>query len=536
MKKSIIKKIGFLGIVMFLYSQSCDTKLEEEVFDTLTEKNFLKTPEELNAAVGAAYSSFAGMGNHGNMWSVQELSSDELVVATKGGDWYDGGVLIQLHQHTFAPDNGFFNGTWTQIYGGIGTCNRLISQFAGKDDIINELRAIRAIWYFWALDIFGNIPIAKDFVADGQNPPGTSSRAEVYKFLEAELLAVLDKVTKDKNDATYGRVTHWVIRTVLCKLYLNAEEYTGTAQWAKAEEQADAIIAGGKYSLASVYASNFTIDNKGSTENIFVYPYDKVFAKGFNWPMMALHYSSQNTYKFTAQPWNGYAAIEEFYNSYVDPTKNPGTQGKVWKGKALAQVDGTLDSRLSNFIVGPQYNADGTRTTDDGFEASDPDGKPLTYTPENTGGIYPAGLRQAGARIGKYQYEVGGTDNMSNDFVIFRYADVVLAAAEAKGRQGKLAEALVLINQLRTRAGVTPFTANDVASPQAALDKLYDERGREMFAEMTRRQDMIRFGKFETIAWEAKSGHTLTKDWRLFPIPKPQLEANPKLTQNPGYK
>lgn len=134
-------------------------------------------------------------------------------------------------------------------------------------------------------------------------------------------------------------------------------------------------------------------------------------------------------------------------------------------------------------------------------------------------------MRQAGARIGKYEFEVGSNENMNNDFVIFRLSDIILTLAEAKHRLGQTAEALVLVNNIRDRAGVDPF-------PALTDDLLFAERGREMYAEMTRRQDQIRFGKWSQAWWEKTSSDP---KYKLFPIPKPQLDANNKLVQNSGY-
>ncbi|MBN8575755.1 MAG: RagB/SusD family nutrient uptake outer membrane protein [Cytophagales bacterium] len=539
MKQNIIKKIAALSIALTFFNQSC-TNLDEEIYSDVTADNFFKTNEEFISALGQAYASLGGLGNHSNLWSVQEISSDELVITTKGGDWYDGGVLIQLHQHNWTIDNGFFNNTWQFLYGGINNCNRLIYQFGQSDApqataFINELRALRALWYYWLLDSFGNVPLVVDFKET--SPVGNSTRAQVFAFVESELNAVINNLPTDVSAVTYGRMTKWTAHAIKCKLYLNAEVYTGTAKWTEAAAEAQAIISSGKYNLESSYKDNFSINNAGSTENIFVYPYDKVFAGGFNWPMMTLHYASQGVYKLTAQPWNGYSVVEEFYNSYIDPAQNPGPQGPVWKGltsdlngDGISDDNGTVDSRLSNFVVGPQFNPDGTRASDPGFEgpttaAPDPDGAPLTFTPQ-INQIYPNGWRQGGARIGKYQYEVGGTNNMSNDFVVFRYADILLSRAEALWRLNSgSAEALTLVNQIRTRAGVTAYGS-------LTADNLVAERGREMFAEMTRRQDLIRFDKWGSTWWEKPVS---TATYKLFPIPKAQRDVNSLLQQNPGY-
>ena len=552
--KNLIKKFSLFVVALLFFAPAC-TNLDEELYSEVLAEDFFKTPEQFISALGQAYSDLTSMGNHSNVWSCSEISSDELVITTKGGDWYDGGVLIDLHQHNFAPDNGFFNNAWNTIYGGVSTTNRLIYQFeqqAGEGNelaasFIAELRAVRALWYYWALDAFGNVPLSTDFTDEtppANNADFNSGVLAVYNFIESELNTIIPLLDPNTNKSTYGRMNQAAALALRSKLYLNAERYTGTPQWAKAAADAETIMGGtvGSFTLMDAYDDNFALINEGSTENIFVIPFDKVFATGFNWAAMTLHYANQNTYDFTFQPWNGYSVVEEFYNSYIDPVKNPGPQGPVWTG--LADFDpnddrspngtGTLDSRLTNFLVGPQFNVDGTPTNDPAFEsetsaAPDPDGTRLNFTPQ-INQIHPNGWRQGGARIGKYEYEIGGTENASNDFVIFRLADIMLTRAEALWRiNNGDAEALDIVNDIRRRAGVTPFTG-----PLTA-DMLFEERGREMFAEMTRRQDLIRFEKWGDAWWE-KEGYTQDGAKSLwFPIPQVAIDASAALNQNPGY-
>lgn len=543
MKKIINMRYFLIALGMSYFASSC-VNLEEEVFDAVTADNFFKTDEEFISALGQAYTSLRGLGNHSGLWSINEIASDEIVVSHKGGDWFDGGVLLQLHQHEFQPDNPFLQNSWNFLFGGINNCNRLIFSFEKLDNpnspaFIAELRTLRALYYYWALDAFGNVPIVTDF-AD-ETAPATKTRKEVYDFILKELNEIIPLLPTAKDGTTYGRMTKWSALMIRMKLYQNAEVYVGTPQWALAAADANEIITNGPYSLSASYSSNFAIENSRSNENIFVYPYDKVFATGFNWVMMTNHIVSQATYNLTQQPWNGYQTVEEFYNSYVDPVKNPGIQGPVWKGLALTQSQGTIDGRLSNFVVGPQLRADGTTLIDPGVEpddptgiAGDPNGPPLTFMPF-LNEISPGGLRQAGARIGKYEYERGGTQNMSNDFVIFRLSDVILSLAEARFRLGQTAEALALVNQIRARAGnLSPFTT-------LTEENLLAERGREMYVEMTRRQDLIRFKKYGQAWWpfegmnRPKKVHAAGSFLEIFPIPAPQLLANQLLVQNPGY-
>ena len=525
-----------MGLTMAAVTFSC-TDLDEELYSEVEAKNFFKTDEEFIAALGQAYSSLGGIGNHTVLWSMNEVSSDELVVCQKGGDWYDGGVLIQMHEHNIAIDNPWLDNSWRFIYGGVNTCNRLIYQFSQSDSpeaeaFIAELRGIRALYYYWAVDAFGNVPLVVDFTDVSKPTTSLNSRKQVFDFIESELTEIIPILPAQKDATTYGRITKWAALAIRAKLYLNAGVWTGTPQWQKAADDAQNIIDNGGYQLETNYAANFAADNEGSTENIFVYPYDQVFAQGFNWIAMTLHIAMQPTYSLTFQPWNGYQTVEEFYNSYIDPVRNPGPQGPVWKGPTkdldgdgISDDIGTVDGRLSNFIVGPQYNPDGGRTMDGGAEANDFDGAPVTLTPE-LNELYPLGLRQAGARIGKYEFEMGATNNMNNDFVILRYADMILTLAEAKFNLGENEEARILVNNIRARAGVDPFDA-----PLTA-DQLFDERGREMYVEMTRRQDLIRFGKWLDPWWEKPASDP---KYLLFPVPKAQRDANPGLIQNPGY-
>ncbi len=543
MKYLFKKKFLVLVIGLLFFAPAC-TDLEEELFSDVTDSNFFQTDEEFIAALGAAYSSMTQIGNHSTLWSINEISSDELVIATKGGDWFDGGVLIDLHDHTFTPANGFFNNAWTFVYGGINTCNRLIAQFGELESesaqaFIAELRGVRALWYYWALDAWGNVPLVIDFTDEviGNASSLDAGRQAVFNFIESELNDIIDDLDPTVGGTAYGRFNQAAGYALRAKLYLNAEVWTGTARWADVVTAVDNIDG---YSLSGSYRSNFVVENQGSTENIFVVPYDKVFATGFNWPAMTLHYNNQDVLGLTFQPWNGYATVEEFYNSYIDPVSNPGPQGPVWTG--LADFDpvnptvpngtGTLDARLSNFIVGPQLLADGTIVEDPSFEqdnpasgvVGDPDGAPLNFTPE-INEIWPNGWRQGGARIGKYEFEQGATENLSNDFVIFRYADMMLTKAEAMYRNGDAAGALAIVNEIRARAGVDPFTA-------LTDENLLAERGREMYAEMTRRNDLIRFGRWGDAWWEKPaSGST----YEVFPIPQPQIDVSNVLNQNPGY-
>ncbi|MCK4880195.1 MAG: RagB/SusD family nutrient uptake outer membrane protein, partial [Bacteroidales bacterium] len=304
------------------------------------------------------------------------------------------------------------------------------------------------------------------------------------------------------------------------------------------------------------YFSNFNEDNSGSKEFIFSIPYDQVFFEGFNIAVRTLHYGSQQTYNLTQQPWNGFCTLEEFYNSYEDTDLRKGGVGTL---------DGPSGKR-GNFVAGYQYTSGGVLVMDDGFKGPDPDRQPepfvgdLDEEPLNFGSFFhdppqpqinelgPQALRQAGVRIGKWEIAIGSIPGaMSNDYAVFRYADVLLMKAEALFRNGLDAEALILVNQIRSRAGVDPLTtldgplSFDLEGGNVPGGELFNEIGREMFAENHRRQDLIRWGYWTDLEkwvlpfYNPQDIMETGEHTTLFPIHRDKLDANPNLSQNPGY-
>ncbi len=535
MKILSFTKCSLIGLLLL---SSC-TKLDEKdlVFDTATNLNFGQTDAEIVSLIAQAYTNLYGsFGSDGSIMRLEEVPTDEIVVPQRGPDWGDGGHWIRLKLHTTIPADGGPGNTWGFLFQGVNTCNRVLTLLEplgtpSSKKFIAELKALRAIYYYWLLDLFGNVPISIDFTKT--DPPPNNTRKEVYDFVEKELLAALPDLQKTgpADNATYGRVNYYTAQAVLAKLYLNAEIFSGTPQWDKAIAASDDIINSGKFALMPNYKDNFKKDNKGSTEFIWVIPYDDIQATGFQLPHMTLHMASQATYNMGGQPWNGWASVQEFYNSYIDPVQNPGPQGSVvgLDPKGLP-ITGTTDKRLSNFIVGPQFTADGVSPLNDaGADATDPDGAQIHFTPY-INQLEPAAWRQSGARIGKWEFYKGMTGQLSNDLVLFRYADILLTKAEAAARKSANwndPTALALVNQIRTiHGGVDPYATMTAASFLA-------ERGREMFFETTRRQDQIRFGTYNS-AFRFHPADPSTHV-NIFPIPESVLNANKNLKQNPGY-
>lgn len=539
MKCIFITRITLLSVL--LVTASC-TKLDEEdlLFDQVTTDNFYKNDAELAAAVGAAYSPIYAYTNY--YFILNETTTDEMVVPQKGSDWYDNGKWVRFADHTYTRltnnTDGEINDVWNWAFGGVTTCNKLLLAISKSDvpiatSYISELKALRAIYYYWLLDLFGNVPIVTDFTNTA--PPATNTRKQVYDFVVKELTENLSSLPKTGpgDGPNYGRVNYYTAQAALAKVYLNAGVYTGTAEWQKAKDACDIIINSGKYTLTNSYLDNFKRTNTGSSEFIWAIPYDAIKGAGFSLHANTLNGLSAQTYSMLGGAWNGFSSVQEFYQSYIDPSQNPGVQGPVVGLSPTGNiVSGTLDNRLSNFIVGPQFSADGiTRLRDGAAEASDPDGPPLTFTPY-INEIAPNSWKQAGARIGKWQFYQGMNYNLDNDVAIFRYADILLMKAECTARlTGNWSESTVLamVNNIRTLHGganLTPFIS-------LTAQTFLEERSREMAFESVKRQDMIRFGTFNSA--RRYNNADPSNHVNIFPIPEVQLNANPNLKQNPGY-
>jgi hypothetical protein len=481
--------------------------------------------------LGAAYAGLrnTGTANHGGYYSVQTITSDEQCIAAKGGDWFDGGILIELHRHTYTPGHAFINGTWGAHYGAINTCNELLARSDLDANQIAQVRALRAYFYYRMLDMYGNVKI---ITQPGVDAP-QATRQQVFNFVESELLAALGipAVTAgmDLSGSALGtapnayRINVYGALGILAKLYLNAEVYVGTRMYDKAAIAAGYVIDSGAYRLCGDgckvpnlgrrpavasdpaelegYAAVFAPNNENNPEHIFSVFYDQARAGGMNFSQMNLHYSSQFTWNFESQPWNGYATLEEFYNSYSD-----------------ADV-----RKKNNFIVGPQLDFGGSAVLD---YASDDGDLQLNYTPR-INELAPNSLREAGARPGKFSYKQLGRPDMDNDYPIVRLGELYLIRAEARARDaGNWNLALPDVNVIRARAKVPAYTSIDA-------DEFLRERGREMFQEGVRRTDLIRFGKYNGTWWEKPASQPFRN---IFPIPQPAIDASAgTLKQNPGY-
>ena len=507
---------------------SC-SDLEPEFTDVIPEEEYFQNEDAFISALGSAYTNLYSFANHGNVFSLQSTATDEMAVTHKGPDWEDGQQWIRMHRHDFFDGEGVFGNAWNFCYGGINTCNRLIATFesaggADSEAFISELKVLRAYYYLTLLDVFGNVPIVETFDVPEGFKPSTVARNDVYDWVENELTTNVPNLTKDVSTATYARVNYYTGQAMLASLYLNAEVYTGTAQWDKAIAACDEIINSGEYSLEDNYFANFSVENAGSSENIWVIPYDAVNASGFNLVQMTLHYESQRTFNTVEQPWNGYCVLADFYNSFED-TDRRFTGGGRGYGVMLhgPQFDAAGDLLLDN---DDKWYEDLEVDAADYPDLSEEERKRAVVFGPEINELEPLAWRDGGARLSKYEYEIGTQSSMSNDFVLFRYGEILLNKAEAMYRMNAgSTTALDMVNMIRNRAGVDEFMALDD-------DNLLAERGRELCFEAKRRSDLIRFDKWGEPWWEKGASEDFKK---LMPIPGDQIVLNENLDQNPGY-
>jgi hypothetical protein len=394
--------------------------------------------------------------------------------------------------------------------------------FAAKPGIVAELRFLRALNYFALMDMFGGVPIV---CPETSNPICSgiviearprNTRAEVFNFVESELIAARADLPATWPANMNGRVTKGAVDALLASLYLNAQVFTGTvtaaglqkgaARWQDAVNASDAILNSGNYSLSTDWRSNFRADNGNSPENILVVKYLNQAGLGLHFVMESLHY---NQYSGAQTPWNGFSSLAETYAAF-DPA----------------------DQRRQIFLAGPQVN----QVT--GLPVTDRAGNPLIFDPNIVDDSKAA--ENIGVRIVKWPVDPAHLDQENgNDYALFRLAEIYLIKAEALNEisAGNGPAAVALINTVRARVFTPPKPLATTLTQAQIRNAILQERLFELTAESKRRQDLIRMDQYIPRAWAFKAAAAQGQPYRvLMPIPLTQLGTNPLLEQNPGYE
>ena len=492
-------------------------QIEEEIAHTSVSTLFQHSVATLYNYIGGYRDGQGLQGTCRGIYDLQTFGSDEAMLPTRGADWYDGGIWQDMYRHSWGPGDGISKNAWLYLYKVITLCNHSLEKLYEHEDILgdqrlaiykSEVQALRAIFYWYLLDLFGNVPIITTSETS-MNDVKQASRKEVFDFVEKELRQACAFIPMEKSNRKgdyYGRITLPVAYFALAKLMLNAEIYSGTPRWKDCIEFCDRIEVLG-YQLEDDYSANFAVHNETSKENIWTIPMDqRLYLNQQQNLYRSYHYRHAAAYGFTGE--NGSCATKRTMEIFGYGTDHE-------------------DKRLEkNYWTGEVYNSIGNLVTDR-------TGAPLVYHPmevdmDMSGSPY---VETAGARMKKYEVDLNAIKDgklMENDIVLFRFADVLLMRAEAKFRLGQNGQDDY--DAVRLRA--------DMHTKPISLQNLLDERLLELCWEGWRRQDLIRFGQYESLFMgdefdekvDESDGHTT-----LYPIPADAITLNPNLMQNPGY-
>lgn len=504
------KKYCTMGFAAGLILMISCTDLSETVYSDIPFDSFFRTEKDVLMNAGRAYTKLQSFPEEFSLWTLTEMASDEMVAPGRDDGWvWDEGRWDQIHGHALEPNNKILTLAWEFVYEGISACNEVLYEtesspieFEGKTKVLAEIRVLRALFYYWAMDNWGNVPFSTDFT--DKTLPLQKNREFLFDFIEKEILDNVEFLQEIPDPAYYGRVTRGMAYTLLSKIYLNAEEWLGTPMWEEAADACDQVIALNAYEIEDDYFANFKVNNENSKENIFVIVNHSIYTKdNFYWYTLTLNDASRQTFDFIGLMWDEFVLEPGYLDKYAPE-----------------------DLRRKSFLYGQQYDKSGNPIYF--IEGLNQDTAWFIYTPEVEN--YRGRKRWEGARFCKYEYQPNleyYVTDMENDYVLFRYADVLYTKLEALYRMGRASEIIddPDLQKIRTRAGLEPYTIADLTD-----DELLDEFGREFALEGRRRQDQIRFDDWGRPWWNKPASGP---NARLFPIPQTVLNTNTNLEQNP---
>ena len=535
--KNIIKMT--LAAAVLGITASC-TDLDVDVKSKYTE--YPNDPVAIEGKMSDVYYSFRqALGNNYNR--VQTFSSDEATGVSFGTDYFDKGENIHPSIHNFMSGDDPAN-YWTDLASGITKCNKIIEEFKETPKVAAPARLMRAFYHFILMDSYGDVPVLDHLPADNEAVV-RSPRKEVAEFIEKEVKECLPDLS-DKNDAsTYGKPNKWMAEALLVKLYINWGVYTcgdvtkydvATTKNSKLDEcvkYCDDIIGSGLFNLNDPYRKKFMFDNGPQIKDfIYAMPYDKVSAQG-------LLYGRYRAFRriddgdtqgyYGGKMGKSCAGICAMNPEFADLfcLEGDDRNDAVLKGKVFIHDAITGEETDKPYIYkGTQLELTKTITLQEGGLAT------LNC------GATPDGWRQGYRSIKFYpnpnEYSAYNR-YQSNDVPIFRFADIILTKAEAIKRGATATNGDTpqsLFNQIRSYVHA-PMLDHD-----PSLQEILDERGREFFDENWRRNDMIRFGTFESEYGFHKHSNPdarFDKTCRILPVPDDILKENTNWEQNPGY-
>ena len=552
--------------------------LEEKNYGNPTTSDMMADESNVILLVGQIYADLKWIHDHWGYWGLTTITGDEglCVPRNNGNDWNDGGYWLKQNTHTWDHRGDAIKNVWNTTISGAVLCNQVIETLAKNKEsmseavyaqYVGEVEVLRSYYFYLLFDCFGRIPYTEKF------EEVTGALLEPHEVW-SNLVAVLERnapnmaVVSDANRAAnYGRTTQGFAYALLARLYINAEgfgctpenvfkkvaapeQYTGSF-YDNCVRCCDAIINAKSYSIESDYFSNFAIDNQGSKENIFVIVENGLATDERGNGSMSNklriihnthHYGIEKFYGLSLDTWNGFCARPDFLDLYAETdVRGPGNE-----------LQGTGNTKQWGWFLGPVHKAGSTTELyidQDVVDKDNPNGTPTIIHKEVSS------LTNAhnfdGARLNKWEIDKSGKYKYEeNDFILFRYADVLWMKEEAIKRGGAGTSGVSTADFQTMLKRSFAYDSNASAAFAAAygdvaswtLDEILAERGREFTWEMIRRRDLIRFNKFGDIQYvtdaAAKMPH---RKW--FPIPKTILDKSlldengkPVWTQTPGYE
>jgi len=529
----VSKILTIQAVMVALIVSSCTKQLNTKPIDPLvtTSATVFDTPGSYKEFLAKLYGSMALTGQKGQFgapeitasdegttaflreyWAAQEVTTDECINA-----WGDGG-LVEYHGGIWSDNNLYVQLMYERLFINIAYCNEYIrdvnANLGGlsgslETDVTHflaEARFLRAYFYTCAMDLYGNVPFATETDLPGNFVPKQIARADLFKYIESELLAIIPNLV-DPGTNEYARADKATAWALLSRIYLNAQIYTGAQRNTDCITYCNNIINSGKFSLHASYRNLFLADNNGYRDEIMLpIAEDGINTESYGDMTFVIHAAvggsedATNMFGIASGGWAGNRLTTTFYNKFSDPSGNTDT-------RAVFYINGQTPA-ISNPSVFTQ-----------GYLCAK--FKNITST---------------GA--------LGSNDTfVDTDFPLFRFAEIYLNYAEAVlrgGSGGDAGTALTYINKLRTRA-YNGSTAGNITAAQLTLNFMIDERGRELYWEGFRRTDLIRFGLFTggTYLWDYKgnvaAGAATDAHLNVFPIPASDLLLNNNLIQNKGY-
>jgi starch-binding outer membrane protein, SusD/RagB family len=548
----ITKRVWAAALALMLIAPSCDLEIDET--DSLLTKgesavfNGIKNP---GASLDQIYNDISGQaGDQANLYALTEVTTDELMVPTRGTDWGDNGVWRTLHQHTWSPTHAHILQVWNDKNGAVLRASQILDPLttSATTEQKGQAKFARAYNMWIVMDFWGQVPFRQP--ADAPDViPSVMSRSEAYDMIVKDLTeAITDLGASNPTASDKFRPVKAAARFLLAKVKLNANIYKGSYGSSDLQDVIDLVdqIQAEGYAVSSDYFETFHGPNYSNTDVIWA-----VNAGAGNRMWDGLHYNQARPDN-TGGGWNGFTTLAEFYDKFEGPAETNALGSGQEERRGFTQTPESTNKDNAGFGFGFQFGQMyGWRYLDkDGNDSPAPvetpesteqnriyydavghlvtlttrTGEPLVFTKDLPGLI--GNNEVTGIRLLKYSPANGA---FTSGVVMARFADALLMRAEAKLRKGDAGGALIDVNNLRASRDNTP--------PLGSVNEstLLDERARELYTEGWRRNDLIRFGQFKG-SWEFKDGES-TADGHtdLFPIPPSALLSNPGLVQNPGY-